>query len=212
MFFQGRGNTYLRERNADGTLGPAQKICQDALSISLATESGEHINKCGAVDAPDDRYQKSVSGTVTLSFATVEDKKFAIGVLGTINPAAVSPTAVVDEEIAEAEAGASAFLGGANRNRNITSLTIEDSATVPATLALNTNYTVDAESGRIDWVDVTGFTFPLLASYSHQSPQTVSLLTAPQKEYVLDFENINKRNSNDAGSLENREEAADALA
>lgn len=202
MQFQGRGNTYLQERMADGSLGPATKICQDAFGLALATESFEHINKCGAVDVPDFRGIKGSTGTLTLSFTDVEDKKFAIATLGTMTAAAVTPTAVLNEEIDGVEDGAYYFLGGKHRHRTITSLTMEDSSTVPVSLVAGTHYNLDAASGRIDWVSTSALTLPVLADYSHQDPAGVSLLTAGQKEWFVSFENINKANSNDPGSVE----------
>lgn len=202
MFFQGRGNTYLQERSASAITGPAELVCQDALSVALATESFEHLNKCGPVDTPDFRGSKGSTGTVTLSYADVADKKFAIGVLGTVN-AAQSPGTVTDEELPTGlVAGDVYFAGGLERHRALTGVTIEDSASTPATLTLTTNYTVDAASGRITFVDVSGFTQPFLLSYGHTDPASVSLLSAAQKEYFLSFENINKANDNDPGSLE----------
>lgn len=202
MFFQGRGNTYLSERNADGVTGPAVLICQDALSVALATDSFEHINKCGPVDTPDFRGSKGSTGTVTLSYADVEDKKFAIAVLGTVN-AAQSPGTVTDEVLpAGLVDGDVYFAGGAERHRALTAVVIQDSDSPQNTLALTTNYTVDAASGKITFVDVSGFTQPFQLSYGHTDPASVSMLSAGQPEYFLSFENINKANDNDPGSVE----------
>lgn len=202
MQFQGRGNTYMQKRMSDGTLGPAIKICQDSFALALATESFEHINKCGAVDVPDFRGSKGSTGTLTLTYTDVEDKKFAIATLGTVNAAAGSPTAVTNEEIDGVEDDAYYFLGGKHRHRAITSLSMEDSSTVPVTLVANTHYSLDAASGRVTWLDTAGMTLPIIADYSHQDPAHVSLLTAGQDEYFVSFENINKANSNDPGSVE----------
>lgn len=202
MQFQGRGNTYLQERMADGSLGAAIKICQDAFSLALATESFEHINKCGAVDVPDFRGSKGSSGTLTLSYTDVEDAKFAIAVLGTVNDAAGSPSAVTNEEIDGVENGAHYFLGGKHRHRAITSLTMEDSSTVPTSLVAGTHYSLDAASGRVTWISTAGLTLPIVADYSHQDPAHVSMLTAGQKEWFVSFENLNKANANDPGSVE----------
>jgi hypothetical protein len=202
MFFRGRGTTYLAERDDTGVIGEAVAICQDALSIALATESGEHINKCGLVDGPDLRFPKSTSGTVTLNYSDVADKLFAIGVLGTVNEAQ-SPDTVVDEVLPDNLVDGSVyFLGGIERHRAITGLTFEDSATTPGVPVLNTNYTIDAASGKVTWVDVGSFNQPFKASYGHTDPASVSLMSAGQKNYVLFFENWNVVDSNNPGSLE----------
>lgn len=203
MFFRGRGTTYLAERDDAGVLGPAIPICQDALNIALATEAGEHTNKCGLVDAPDLRYSKSISGTVTLTYADVEDKKFAIGVLGTVN-AAQAPGTVVDEVLPEDLIdGDIYFLGGLIRHRAITALVITDSATGgPATLTVDVDYTVDVVSGKVTFVDTSGHTQPYQASYGYTDPTSVSLQSAGAKNYILFFEFFNVVNDGDPGSLE----------
>lgn len=204
MFFQGRGNTYLQAIAADGSLGPAIKICQDAIAVALNTVSFEHTNKCGPVDVPDYRGTKSASGQVTLTYADVEDKKFAIGALGTLNAAKGSSTPVTGEEMGAGMVEGSAwFLGGTTRHRTITALTIADSDSTPASLVANTDYTLDAETGMVTFLGTVGtFTQPFVAAYTHQDPASVSLLTAAQKSYFLSFENINKAADNDKGSLE----------
>lgn len=203
MFFQARGNTYLATRDANGITGPFQMFCQDALSVALTTESFEHINKCGPVDQPDYRGTKSSSGEVTFSFATVEDKKFAVAVLGTVNAAEVSPTPVTGELApAGLVAGDIYFLGGLEHHRNITSLVVTDSATSPGTLVVTTDYTVDVATGMVTIVDPSGFTQPFSFAYSYQDPASVSMLSAGQPEYFLRQENINKANNNDPGSVE----------
>lgn len=202
LFFQGRGTTYLAERDSTGITGPALPICQDAFSIALATESFEHINKCGAVDSPDLRAVKSSSGTVTLTYADAQDKTFAIAVLGTVN-AASSPGTVTNETLPDdLVAGDVYFAGGLERHRALTSVVITDSATSPVTLVVTTNYTVDAASGAITFVNVGSFNQPFVIDYGYTDPGSVSFLSAAQKEYFLSFENINKLNANDPGSVE----------
>lgn len=203
MFFQARGNTYLATRDSEAITGPYQLFCQDALSIALTTESFEHINKCGPVDQPDFRGTKSSSGEVTFSYATVEDKKFAVAVLGTVNEADVGTTPVTGEILPPGMiAGDVYFLGGLEHHRNITSLVVTDSATSPGSPVVTTNYTLDAEHGLLTIVDPGVFTQPFIVAYSYQDPASVSMLSAGQPEYFLRQENINKANNNDPGSLE----------
>lgn len=203
MFARFRGTSFLSERNAERVTGPALPICQDALSIGLATESGEHINKCGPIDSPDLRFPKSSTGTVTFTYADVEDKKFAIGMLGTVVAQEVSPSAVTAEVLPDGLVnGDIVFLGGLERNRNITSPVITDSATAPTSMVLDTDYTLDAGSGKVTFLDVSGAVQPFLASYSKQNPAFVSFLSAAQKEYKLDFEAINTVENNQEGGIE----------
>lgn len=200
MLFQGRGTTYAAERGANGTVGASVAICQDAFAVSLTTESFEHINKCAAVDVPDYRGTKSVSGELTLSFADVADKKFAIGVLGTLTAAAVGTSSVTAEVGAQCDVGEVYFLGGIERHRNITALTITDAGSPGGALVADTDYTLDAVSGKVTFLTATDGT--ISCDYTHQDPASVSMLSAGQPEYSINFEGINKANANAKGSVE----------
>jgi hypothetical protein len=121
------------------------------------------------VDVPDYRGTKSVSGEVTLSFSDVADKKFAIGVLGTVNAAEGSPSSETDDPLCEsAEIGDVFFLGGLNQHRNITSLVLTDNGSPGGALTVTTDYTLDAASGKVTFV--TAPDGDVSASYSHQDP------------------------------------------
>lgn len=195
MFFQGRGNVYLQEELADGSLAAAVKICTDSLNIALATDSWTHINKCGAVDVEDARGTKSNSASMTMVLADMQDRLLALGVLGIIQ-AAGSPGTVVSETLpGDLGDGESWFLGGKTRHRAITSLVITG-------MTLTTDYTLDAASGKVTFVGDQSASPPPTASYGYTDPQYVSLLTAGQKNYFMSYEFINKQAANDPGSYE----------
>ena len=202
--FQGRGNLYLTELDANLALTRNTILfCTDTLIVTPTVQSFSHINKCGAVDVEDAFGIQSQSVACQITCADVEDKKFAIGVFGTANDADGSPSAVVDEALpASLIAGDFYFLGGKTRHRAVTAVVITDSASPTGTLALNTNYTVDAASGLVTFVDVAGFTQPFLASYSHTDPAAVSMMTSGQKEYFFNYEMMNRQSANSPGSLE----------
>ena len=162
---------------------------------------GPHPKKRGPRDGEAARYIKKLAASGSLSVATLDDKFFALGVFGTLNVAA-SPGVVAQEELPEGiEVGDYYFLGGKTRHRAITGLVIYDSDSPATTLTLNTDYTLDAASGRVEFLTVPT-TQPYTASYGYTDPQYVSMNTSAQRRWALDYEFINKRNSNDAGSLE----------
>lgn len=196
MFFQGRGNVYLRELDADLNPGPAKiKLCTDSLQFTLSVQSWSHMNKCGPVDQEDARGITSQSAEITLTFADVADKNFALAALGTVN-AAGSPGTISNETLpASAEAGDVWFLGGKTRHRAITALTIDG-------MTVDVDYSLDAASGKVTFLKAFDVSPAPTAAYGYTDPASVSLFTSGQKEYALDYEFINKQQANDAGSLE----------
>lgn len=202
MLFQARGPVYLRELNTTTLVpGVAFEICPDSVSVTMSVEKWSHMNKCGATDVEDGRGINALSAEITFSFSHVQDKNFALAALGTIN-AVGSPGTVTAEALpAGIVAGDVYFLGGKERHRTITTLTIKDDASPQATLTADTDYTLDAVTGKVTFLTSIG-TQPYVAAYGYTDPASVSMLTATQKEYAFDMEYINKQNSNDKGSLE----------
>lgn len=195
MFFQGRGNVYLQEILADGTLAVAVKLCTDSLAVGLATESGTHINKCGPVDVEDARFTKSNSASVTMGLADQQDNVFALGALGVVNPVG-SPGTVTAEALPDTiTAGSFYFLGGKTRHRAITGLTIVG-------MTLGVDYELDAPTGRLDFLVDSAGSPGSTAAYGYTDPAYVSLLTAGAKYYFMSYEFINKQAANDPGSYE----------
>lgn len=199
MFFQGRGNLYLQEIVADQdgneTLGAAITLCTDNLNIQMSTESGTHINKCTAVDVEDARFTKKNSAALSIALADVRDNIFALGALGFVNPLG-SPGTVTDEELpTDLADGDVWFLGGKTRHRAITGLTITG-------MSLTTDYTLDAASGKVTFIGDQSASPAPKASYGYTDPQYVSMFTGGTKNYMANYEFINKQNSNRPGSLE----------
>lgn len=195
MFFQGRGNVHLAEVT-DGVVGAYKlHICPDAYQIELTTDSFEHINKCGTADVADYRGTKASSGTLTMSFANVEDANYALAVLGTVTAAGTAGSVSNEALPDDLGVGDIWFLGGLERHRAITGLTITG-------LVLDTDYTLDAASGKVTMLTDNANSPAITASYGYTDPASVSMLTASTKEYAAMFENINKANENDAGSVE----------
>lgn len=197
MFFQGRGNVFLAVRDANGVPGPFRTfLCTDSLGISLATTPFSHINKCGPIDVEDFRGIKDQSGTLNMTFADADDYKFALGVLGTVTAAGTAGSVTGEALPFDILAGDVWFLGGTTRHRAITSLTI-------AGLTVDTDYTLDAASGKVTFLtDGPAGSPGLSADYGYTDGQSVSMFTAPTEEYYMVYEFINKANANDPGSLE----------
>lgn len=77
------------------------------------------------------------------------------------------------------------------RPLNVTSVTLVDSAATPATLVLDSDYSLDAEVGTVKFLDVTGFTQPFKASYTEGASTGVAIATKVTPEKYLLFRGIN---------------------
>lgn len=200
LYFQGRGPLYLQEINADGTLKAAIAICPDALALNMSANTWTHTNKCGAVDVEDARGTNSLAASFDLTFANMEDKLFALGALGTLNLAGSPGTVTVEHGPDTIAVGDIYFLGGKTRHRAITALVVTDTSSPTTVLVANTDYTLDAPSGKVTFL--TGFTGPPNFAYGYTDPQSVTLLNAAVKDYFASYEFMNRQAANDPGSLE----------
>ena len=81
------------------------------------------------------------------------------------------------------------------KNSNITSLTITDSNTPPATVNPS-KYVVDLAYGTVEMLDVAGLTLPLKAAYTKGVVEVVPFFTQGVQEVALLFEGINTADSN----------------
>lgn len=195
MKFQGRGKVFLSERDTTTGERGATKviICTDTLTLGLAEDTFEHTNRCELVDAVDFRGSKSQSASLAMSLSDLEDENFAVGVFGREDPIG-TPGTVTNEVIPvdDVIAGDYWYLGGNTPHHNITGLVVTDSATSPATLVLGTDYEVNALSGRVKFLDVSGLTQPFSFDYGYTDRVQVSFFTEASKEWWLTYDFTNK--------------------
>lgn len=81
------------------------------------------------------------------------------------------------------------------KNSNITTLTITDSDTTPATVDPS-KYVADLAYGTVEMLDITGLTLPLKAAYTKGVVEVVPFFTQGVQEVALLFEGINTADSN----------------
>ena len=125
---------------------------------------------------------------------TIEDWSPANVAMLTRGKAIKQPTAAVTGELSPAALAVGDIW--ALKNVKVTTVVITDSAVTPATLVLNTNYTVDPEMGTITMVNMGAFTLPLKAAYTPTAVDIVSFFNQPITEVALRFEGINTADGN----------------
>jgi len=113
----------------------------------------------------------------------LENLAMAVSGIGT---SVVSGT-VTGEQILEG----TAFIGGdaAFKYPNVSAVVIKDS--LGTTLVNGTDYKLFPIRGKIEFLNVTGFTAPFAADYAYADSENVSFFTDPSREWVIRFEGVN---------------------
>lgn len=81
-------------------------------------------------------------------------------------------------------------------NPKVSAVVVKDSTGTPLTLALNTNYTVDADSGHIVIVDPGVFVQPFKVDYAYAASKKVGAFTQAAPERMIILEGVNTADNN----------------
>lgn len=206
-FYQGRGNLYLAERTeTDGvlTLGPWKNPgCAANLNLGFTKNEFSITEKCSGFDTEAYRGVTSQEGNFSMTLRDWSKENVARFVNG-LQVVAGSPGTVTDEALPTGiVAGDVWFAGGKQQNETLTTLVITDTTpTTPLTLALGTNYTVDAVTGMITFINVGSFVQPFHLAYGYTRKAYVSILTAGVPEYNVTFVSLNKADALSKGKWE----------
>jgi len=202
MKFSGQGPVYLAIRQNDGKPGAFFDIgCADELSVAMAVTKWTHKETCSGQRAVDATGEKEKTVSVTLTMTEWKTANIELATRGVAKAAATG--SVTNEELPDAlVAGDYVALGGQTPRMGITALTIVDSDSPPNAVALNTNYTVNADTGLVKIVSVAGLTQPLVANYTYADQAFVAMLAAGAREYWLRYDYLNGQNANGPGVAE----------
>jgi hypothetical protein len=189
--FQGR--VYLGKRDPNGLPVEVRSPGNVAdLKLSLKTEVLEHYESQSGQRALDHRMVKSKSASLSLTIEEFTRENLALALYGT--HVTTAGGTVTDEPVGGAApvVGDRYFLA----HPKVSSLVVKDSAVTPATLALGTHYTADADFGAVQFLDATGFTPPFKASYAFGDVSEIGLFTQPLPERYLRLEGLNTAQGN----------------
>lgn len=165
LIYVGQGPIYVGDYNQttfkvenEVKIGCGNRV----LSMSLAREVAEIKESCSGSRLTLLEYEKSKSVTIKLEMQEFAPRELAMGLYGTAD--AVSGSSITDEAMPTMENGEYYH----TKYPKISSVSITDSAGSPATLVLNTDYSIDdANYGRIKILDITGLTQPFLVDYTY---------------------------------------------
>lgn len=184
--FQGR--VYLGKRDVNGNPIEVRTPGNVAeLSLSLKTDVIEHYESQTGQRAVDLRLVKQKSATVALTIEEFTKENLALALYG--NYLSSASGSVTDEIVGGTTplVGERYFLA----HPKVSALTLKDSAASPATLTAGTHYTADADFGAIQFLNLTGFTAPIKASYTYGAVTEIGIFTQPLPERYLRLEGVN---------------------
>ncbi|MCO1336719.1 hypothetical protein MO867_20540 [Microbulbifer sp. OS29] len=180
--FSLQGKVYLGERLSTGKPGKMHWVNDVGLlniTANVSSENRQESYSGQRLTSATLNTGTEVSFSLTLYHATASN--LAMGLYGTERT--VTSSTVTDEAIPEVEAGDSVILD----RGNISSLVITDSNGTPATLVDGTNYQVTSSPGGVlEFLDVTSFTQPFNADYSHGASTDITMFTeSPPVRYLM---------------------------
>lgn len=182
----------LAKRDANGKPGALVDLGEASMfEYAVQAEYAEHFNSAGRFKKRSARFARQITVTAKIRIheATLQNLTFLA--FGDLIEAAGETVTAEPFPRSGIVAGEKDLLPGFPTQ--VTSVTIRDSAGSPATLTTPAKYTIDADTGIITWVDVSGYTQPFKATYTTPDRNISSLArnAAADDEYwlVVDGEN-----------------------
>lgn len=198
MYFSGQGKVFIGTRDA---LGVAQALRfvgnVPKLQISPKVQTIDHQESMSGQRATDLRLIKSKSVDFNCMLEDFAKDNLSLALYGAAT--SVAPGTVTNEAL---PAGLVAGDFASLVHQSVSALTVTDSAGAPATLALNTNYTINAQHGTIQIVNPGVFVQPFKVNYAFAAVTNINMLTQPLPERFLRFEGLNSADGNKAVLIE----------
>lgn len=184
-YYRGQG-TLLVAEVIDGRPGPFRKIGNlQQLEVTQKRSSEKHIETQSGMGMTDHVDYKDPEIEISFDLEKFDTKNMEMMFKGTVHQ--IAEKTVTGEEMPTAKAGEIWRLKGVN----VSALKLVDSTSgTPKSLVEGTHF-VYSPHGSVEFVDVTGFQQPFFADYKQSASVTITMLTAPEKEYWYAFEGLN---------------------
>lgn len=192
-YYYGQGRIFLAERDATTGVPGAFRWVGDvsAFSIKLAVEKVEHKESYSGQRGLVRSFPIGKSATIDMTLHQVDTDNLSLtlnGSTSSVSTGTVSAEALPDDMVV----GQEYILA----NPGVSSVVITDSTGTPLTLTADTDYTVDADFGRITILDLGTYVQPFKAAYSYAARKSVGMFTTGQKNYALRYEGVNLAEGN----------------
>lgn len=195
QYFSGQGIVYVADRDSSGNILTYKDVGNvPALKVSLSTDVQDHKESRTGNRLTDFRLITQNKARVTITLEKFTKSNLRLLLYGTESSNA-STTSVTNETL---NASVTAVAVGDvyfTKYPNISSFTVRANVT---SLTQNTDYSIDAASGRITILSITnmGSTGTLNVNYTAAAYESVVLFKDANKERALRFVGLNTADSN----------------
>lgn len=192
-YFSGQGKLFIATRDGSGNPGAFRFVGNvKDLKFSLATSTLEHKESQSGQRLTDKRLVTEKKTSIDGVLEELNLDNLALALYGT---KATHSASTVTAEVAPT----GLVVGDYYRTLypKISNVVVKDSAGSPATLVLNTDYSIEsANHGTIKILNLGSYTQPFKTDYSHAAHTYVPMFNAAPPERWLRFEGINTAESN----------------
>jgi hypothetical protein len=193
--FSGRGKIYLATRDSNGNpggfffVGEAPKF-----DVGLETDTEEVQESTSGQDLTILRLRKAKKGTVAITLRDIQKENLKLLLSGASADQGSGSYASSNYDTFPTGLTVGQYVRLAKKN--VSTLVIKDSAGTPATLVLDTDYSiVDADRGIVKILSLGAYTQPFKAQYSYAATKAVTMFTGSDSEFFLMFAGINTTTS-----------------
>jgi len=188
-YFFGKGKVFLAQK--DPVTGFALALTWlgnvASLPLTLETESLTHNESYSGQNLEDVRIDTAKRASFSARVENFDIDSLAFGLYG--NKVTVAGTSVVDEDLPDDLVVGDEVV---TRHPKVTSVVVKDSAGTPATLTLDTHYSIeDATTGRIKILNLAAYTQPFTVSYTYGARKDVGMFINAAPIRWLRYEGIN---------------------
>lgn len=192
--FSGQGKVYIAQRNATtGAPGAFRYLGQTNSNVKISAKTDKLTRKESETGQRLTTLSLITGKELTLDFEIMEFTKENLA-LAFWGASATIAAGTVTNELSPTGLVAGDFFRLSKVN--VSTVSITDSAGTPASLTLNTHYTVEnAADGLIKMVNVGTFVQPFKVNYSNAVAYNVPLFNTTPGNYWVRFEGLNMANS-----------------
>lgn len=188
MYFSGQGKLFIGARDANGNCGALRYVGNVSdFKPQLATSTLEHKESTSGQRLTDFRLITEKKATIAAILEDFAKENLGMALYGT--PVTVTGATVTAEVLPSG-----LIVGDYVRTKypDISAVAVKDSAGAPATLVLNTDYSIESAShGTLKILNIGTYVQPFKVDYTYAAHDNIPMFDTAPPERWLRFEGVN---------------------